>query len=81
MLGGKMEKEKIKETEELKNLLEAAKKYRDAHDGNVSMILDVCAFDEKDNNVIDDRTFICGTKDVLLTQHKTLKSIIKKLEE
>ena len=51
----------------MQELIDAINNWADKHDGDVSFIGSFVAFD-KDSEVIDDRLFCFGTKDILREQ-------------
>ena len=63
-------------SKEVLGIMEAVDVYRKKHNGNVGIIIDVCAFDEN-NEVIDDRILLDGKPEVIKTMIEELPEDLK----
>ena len=72
-----MKTTKEKESKEMKELIKAIENYHKKYKGDISFVGSFVAFDSKDN-MIDDRLFMYGGKEVIKEQVKSLIEIFRK---
>ncbi len=71
----------MKESKELKNIMEAIDKWQKKHKGNVQFVGSFMAFKGKDYEIFDDRILAYGIKDILKIDLKELIKLVSKEKE